>query len=130
MRAPLERVYGAAADVERWPSILAHYRWVRRLGGNLVEMAAWRPFGVIKYPTWWVSEMTFDRSAGEIRYRHVRGITRGMEVVWRVVEARGGGEGEIVDTGTGPTWPPIGRLAAGLVIGPVFIPGIALRALP
>src|SRR5260370_22915187 len=88
IRAPLERVFAAAANVERWPKILAHYRWVRFLvrsdGGGLVEMAAWRPFGVFRYPTWWVSQMTVDRAAGEIRYRHVRGLTRGMAVVGRL----------------------------------------------
>ena len=136
MRAPLERVYAAAAAVERWPAILPHYRWVRRLEGNLVELAAWRPFGPVKYPAWWVSEMTLDRAAGEIRYRHVRGITRGMQVVWRMVEAGRGHEGyeggvdvEIVHTWDGPRWPLIGRLAADLVIGPVFIQGIASRTL-
>ncbi len=133
MRAPFERVYDAAAGVERWPTFLPHYRWVRRLEGNRVEMAAWRPFGVFKYPTWWVSEMTLDRPAHEIRYRHVRGITRGMKVVWRMVEVGGGFGGgvdvEIVHNWDGPAWPFIGRLAADLVIGPVFIHGIASRTL-
>lgn len=138
VHAPYSRVFAAASAVARWPSILPHYRWVRLLdagsGGGLVEMAAWRPFagGLIKYPTWWVSEMTVNRPAGEIRYTHVRGITRGMEVVWRLVED-GGAEGdvqvEIVHTWDGPRWPLIGRLAADLVIGPVFIHGIASRTL-
>ena len=48
MRAPVERVFAAASDVERWPSILPHYRWVRMLerrsDGGVVEMAAYRPF--------------------------------------------------------------------------------------
>jgi len=132
VHAPFVRVFAAASSVARWPSILPHYRWVRLLDDRLVEMAAWRPFGggLINYPTWWVSEMTIDRPAGEIRYRHVRGITRGMEVVWRLVEA---GEGfvdvEVVHTWDGPTWPLVGRLAADLVIGPVFIHGIASRTL-
>ncbi len=92
MRASLASVFEAASDVERWPTILPHYRWVRRLEGSLVEMAAWRPFGPLKYPVWWVSEMTLDRAAGAIHYRHVRGITRGMQVTWRLVEVGGGGE--------------------------------------
>ena len=29
MRAPIDRVFAAAADVERWPEWLPHYRWVR-----------------------------------------------------------------------------------------------------
>ncbi len=94
IRAPADRVFDVASQVERWPDILAHYRWVRflerRNGGGTVEMAAWRPFGVARYPAWWVSEMRVDRAAREIRYRHVRGITRGMDVVWRLA-ARGDG---------------------------------------
>ena len=136
VRASFERVFTAASAVEQWPAMLPHYRWVRRLDGGLVEMAAWRPFGPLKYPTWWVSEMTLDRAAGEIRYRHIRGITRGMKVVWRLVEGGRGREGseggvdvEIVHTWDGPHWPLIGRLAANLVIGPVFIHGIASRTL-
>ena len=131
--APFDRVFTAASSVTRWPDILPHYRWVRLLDDGLVEMAAWRPFGLVKYPTWWVSEMTIDRPAGEIRYRHVRGITRGMQVMWRMVEVGGGSGGnvdvEIVHTWDGPRWPLIGRLAANLVIGPVFIHGIASRTL-
>ncbi len=93
-------------------------------------MAAWRPFGPLKYPVWWVSEMTLDRPAGAIHYRHVRGITRGMKVTWRLVELDGGGvDVEIVHTWDGPAWPLIGRLAADLVIGPVFIHGVASRTL-
>lgn len=133
IHAPFARVFAAASSVSRWPDILPHYRWVRRTDDGLVEMAAWRPFGVVKYPTWWVSEMTIDRPVGEIRYRHVRGITRGMQVVWRLVEDGGGSERavdvEIVHTWEGPRWPLIGPLAANLVIGPVFIHGIASRTL-
>jgi len=131
MRAPLERVFAAASAVDRWPAILPHYRWVRPLGGGLVEMAAWRPFGggILNYPTWWVSEMTVDRAAGEIRYRHIRGITRGMDVVWRLTQRDGGTEAEIVHTWSGPRWPLVGALAADLVIGPVFIHAIAARTL-
>jgi ribosome-associated toxin RatA of RatAB toxin-antitoxin module len=131
VRAPLARVFAVAAAVQHWPTILPHYRWVRLLGGGLVEMAAWRPFGPLKYPAWWVSEMTLDRAAGEIRYRHVRGITRGMDVVWRLEQEGDAVVVEIVHTWAGPHWPWrwIGRLAADLVIGPVFIHGIASRTL-
>ncbi len=130
VRAPLAKVFAVASTVAKWPSILPHYRWVRLLDDGLVEMAAWRPFGgFLKYPTWWVSEMTVNPTAGEIRYRHVRGITRGMDVVWRLVERAEGVDAEIVHTWNGPRWPLIGRLAANLVIGPVFIHGIASRTL-
>ena len=133
VRAPLQRVLQAAVDVEQWPRLLSHYRWVRMLErsgeGGVVEMAAWRPFGMLRYPTWWVSEMQVDRPAAAVRYRHVRGITRGMDVEWRLRSSGGDTEVEIVHEWTGPPWPLIGRAAASLVIGPVFIHGIASRTL-
>ncbi len=133
IRAPLANVYAVASDVSRWPAILPHYRWVRFLErrgqGGVVEMAAHRPFGLVAYPTWWVSEMAVDGGRGEIRYRHIRGITTGMDVVWRVVPNGDGVDVTIIHEWTGPSWPLIGRLAADLVIGPVFVHGIASRTL-
>src|SRR5205823_1131679 len=104
--APMDRVFQFASDVERWPEILSHYRWVRFLdrhaSGGTVEMAAWRPFGALRYPVWWVSEMTVDGRAREIRYRHVRGITQRMDVVWRLVEEPAGVAVTIVHDWGGP----------------------------
>jgi ribosome-associated toxin RatA of RatAB toxin-antitoxin module len=133
MNAPVERVFDAAMDVEQWPALLGHYRWVRMLerhaDGGLVEMAAWRPFGRFRYPTWWVSQMWVDRGSRAVHYRHVRGITTGMEVVWRLEPSAGGTQVTIVHQWSGPRWPLIGPAVASLVIGPVFIHGIASRTL-
>src|SRR5436309_2134727 len=127
--APIAKVFSIAAGVDRWPTILPHYRWVRFLehggdSGAIVEMAAWRPFGPVRYPTWWVSEMSIDRARWEIRYRHIRGITRGMQVVWRMTQCgmendergarnaeRGTVEIEVVHEWVGPPWPVIGSAA-------------------
>jgi ribosome-associated toxin RatA of RatAB toxin-antitoxin module len=133
MKAPADRVFRAARDVEQWPTLLSHYRWVRmldrRTDGGLVEMSAWRPFGVLKYPTWWVSEMWIEPGEGLVRYRHVRGITAGMDVVWKVHPVEGGTDVSIVHEWPGPEWPLFGPTAASLIIGPVFISGIASRTL-
>jgi hypothetical protein len=133
IRSPVDRVFQAAMSVEQWPTLLSHYRWVRMLerrpDGGLVEMAAWRPFGWFRYPTWWVSEMWIDRAAGAVRYRHVRGITAGMDVEWRLAPIEEGTDVTIVHEWAGPRWPLVGRPAASLVIGPVFIHGIASRTL-
>lgn len=132
IRAPLERVFAVAADVERWPSFLPHYRWVRVLDRTRdrkrVEMAAWRPFGPMRYPTWWISEMWVEPGRA-VRYRHVEGITRGMDVEWRFVPESEGVAVTIVHQWAGPRWPLIGRPAAEWLIGPVFIHGIASRTL-
>jgi ribosome-associated toxin RatA of RatAB toxin-antitoxin module len=131
--APVERVFRAAEAVERWPELLPHYRWVRvlerRPDGGVVEMAAWRPFGPVGYPTWWVSEMHIDRAAPAVYYRHVRGVTTGMDVVWRLEPEGTGTAVTIVHEWSGPRWPLVGGIAAAWVIGPVFVHGIASRTL-
>jgi ribosome-associated toxin RatA of RatAB toxin-antitoxin module len=131
--APVERVFEAARHVERWPEILPHYRYVRMLerrpDGGLVEMSANRPFGPLGWPTWWTSEMWVDESRYEVRYKHVRGITRGMDVIWRVVPTETGTHVTIVHEWRGPAWPVLRWPAANWVIGPVFIHGIASRTL-
>jgi ribosome-associated toxin RatA of RatAB toxin-antitoxin module len=133
--APLEAMFALAADVERWPERLAHYRWVRfldrRPDGGLVEMAAWRDFGPLRWPTWWVSEMTIDRTTPAVRYRHVQGITRGMDVLWAFEPRAAGGGLEVTITHwwDGPRWPLLRAPAASLVIGPVFVHAVAQRTL-
>jgi hypothetical protein len=138
VRAPVTRIFALAADVEHWPRHLAHYRYVTLrepdpAGGGLVEMSANRPFGVLNWPTWWVSEMEIRPPGGlappAIRFRHVGGITTGMDVEWSFAGAPGGTQVRIVHAWDGPRWPGIGAIAATRVIGPVFIHGIASRTL-
>jgi ribosome-associated toxin RatA of RatAB toxin-antitoxin module len=134
LRTSIARAFAHAADVERWPDWLAHYRSVRVLerrgpDAALVEMAAWRPFGPLRWPTWWVSEMTIEREAPRVRYRHVRGITTGMDVAWEFAPHPDGTLVTITHWWDGPPWPLIRRPAALWVIGPVFVHGIASRTL-
>lgn len=135
VRASLETMLEVAADVERWPEHLPHYRSVRfrvRQGaGGIVEMSANRPFGVVQWPTWWVSLMEVQhRDAGPaIRFRHIEGITRHMEVEWSFAPVTGGTHVTVLHLWNGPAWPVIGPLAARAVIGPVFVHGIASRTL-
>jgi ribosome-associated toxin RatA of RatAB toxin-antitoxin module len=138
VHAPLDRIFSIAADVERWPHHLRHYRYVRLIerdpaGGGLVEMAANRPFGVVQWPTWWMSEMEVRSPGGPrapaIRFRHVRGVTTGMEVEWSFEAAAGGTRVRILHEWNGPPVPVIGGPVATLIIGPVFIHGIASRTL-
>ncbi len=132
--APPDVCFRHAVDVERWPEILPHYRWVRfadrqGLGEGVVEMAAWRHFGPVGWPTWWRSEMTHDAGARTVRYRHIGGITKGMDVWWEVHAEEGGSRLRIVHEWTGPAWPLIGGFAAEHVIGPHFVSHIAGRTL-
>jgi len=133
--APPDLCFRVAADVERWPEILPHYRWVRfqrkdGFASGRVEMAAWRHFGPFGYPTWWASEMSHDAVARTVAYRHVAGITRGMDVLWEVGETSNGRTLlRIVHEWAGPGWPLIGSFAADGVIGPHFVSHIAEKTL-
>ena len=137
VRAPLERIFALAADVERWPEHLAHYRYVRfdergTDGGGIVTMSANRPFGPLRWPTWWRSLMqVYPPSAGDprVRYRHIGGITTGMDVEWSFEAVAAGVRVRIVHLWDGPRWPLIRTIAAVGVIGPVFVHGIASRTL-
>jgi coenzyme Q-binding protein COQ10 len=73
--------------------------------------------------------MTVDRSTHEVRYRHIRGITRGMDVVWSLAPTGAGVDATVVHRWSGPAWPLVGGVVARVVIGPVFIHGIASRTL-
>ena len=138
VRAPLAIIFDLAANVERWPSHLSHYRYVRfherrSDGGGTVEMSANRPFAFFEWPTFWTSLMSVSRPgsgvAAAIRFRHVRGVTAGMEVEWSFEATTGGTLVRIVHVWNGPAWPLIGDVAARGVIGPVFVHGIASRTL-
>lgn len=143
VRAPVGVIFELASKVEQWPAHLPHYRYVRFRerrpdGGGLVEMAANRPFHIIEtskgplrfnWPTWWLSEMAVVQSPPSIRFRHVGGITRGMDVEWTFTPAPGGTHVRIMHVWDGPPIPLIGVWAAIYLIGPVFVHGIASRTL-
>lgn len=134
--APWRTIFDIVREVDLWPVYLPHYNFVRfreRASdtGGLVEMSANRPFGPLGWPTWWLSEMSVDEGAPAIRFRHVGGITKGMDVEWSFRADRdvGGTIVKIVHVWDGPPIPFIGIPAATMLIGPVFIHGIASRTL-
>ena len=128
IRAPLDEIYQLAAAVERWPSLLPHYRYVRvgeeRGGGRLIEMAARRDW----IPVWWMARQECLPDVPEIRFRHVRGITTGMDVTWRFAP---GPEGVWVSIhhNLNLGWPIVGRTIADRIIGPLFVEPIAALTL-
>jgi ribosome-associated toxin RatA of RatAB toxin-antitoxin module len=134
VRAPVSTMFDVAKDVESWPALLSHYRYVRFRsrtsdGGGVVEMSANRPFGLVDWPTWWLSEMVVDASRPAVRFRHIGGVTREMDVEWSFTPVEGGTHVRLLHAWDGPHWPLIGVIAATAVIGPVFIHGIASRTL-
>ena len=82
MRAPKVAIFETAADLELWPKILPHYRYIHFLergpDRNVVVMAA-RRSGI---PISWTSEQIIDRDKLEIHFHHLKAWTKGMRVVW------------------------------------------------
>jgi ribosome-associated toxin RatA of RatAB toxin-antitoxin module len=90
MHAPKMAIFETAANLELWPKILPHYRYIRYLergpDRNVVVMAAQRS-GI---PISWTSEQIIDREQVEIRFLHVKAWTKGMHVIWTFSDARDG----------------------------------------
>ena len=90
IRAPRGKIFETAADLSRWPEILPHYRYIRYYERsperNVVKMAAVRS-GI---PISWVSEQRIERDKWEVRFRHLKAFTKGMEVVWTFEETPDG----------------------------------------
>ena len=90
MRAPKQAIFETAANLELWPKILPHYRYIRYLerapDRNVVVMAAVRS-GI---PISWTSEQIIDRENTEVHFNHLKKWTKGMHVVWRFSETADG----------------------------------------
>src|SRR2546421_6986604 len=96
MHAPRTTIFETAANLELWPKILPHYRYIRYLergpNRNLVVMAARR--GPV--PISWTSEQVIDREKMEVRFHHLKAFTKGMDVVWTFNSTPDGVKVEIV----------------------------------
>lgn len=129
IRAPLNKVFLAAADLRRWPEFLPHYRHNRFLSqnpsGGVVQMSCWQA-GI---PVTWVSQFRIDARRRELRFTHLRstlGAIAGGETVWAFVE---GPEGDVEVTVT--HHPPGGwsALSPGKALGRLLLPRLTARTL-
>jgi ribosome-associated toxin RatA of RatAB toxin-antitoxin module len=123
MQAPKAEIFETAANLELWPKILPHYRYIQYLERgatrNVVVMAATRS-GI---PISWTSEQIIDREKCEVRFHHLKAFTKGMLVVWTFDETPAGVVVKIVHDlkFRVPTLAPV----ADQIIGNFFIHHIA-----
>jgi ribosome-associated toxin RatA of RatAB toxin-antitoxin module len=128
MSADRDTIFELAAAVEAWPQILPHYRWVRLLRDDgqrrVVAMAASRD----GLPVRWTAIQVVDRADRCIRFRHIRGVTRGMEVVWTLTP---NDQGVLVEIWHAfhPHWPFVPDVLVSLVVGRFFVDNIASKTL-
>jgi len=92
--APADLVFGIARDVVRWERLLPHYdrsRVIERRadGSVVVEFVARRPFPLVGVlglgvPVAWRARTWSEPSTRRLRFVHVAGATKGMDVTWRI----------------------------------------------
>ncbi len=100
--APPDLVFTIARDVERWSVLLPHYARSsaveRRADGTLVaDFIARRPLvGLLGLglPVAWRSRTWSEAESRRLRFVHVAGATKGMDVTWRIEPAP---DGETLD---------------------------------
>ena len=126
--APPAAVFPLVANISRWPERLSHYRYVRILSQSGDETVAAMSARRGPIPVFWHAVETVDRAAHRVRFRHVRGITRGMDVLWTLQDEDGGTRATIVHD-LDLKWPLIGPWFAEHVIESQFIRPIASRTL-
>ncbi|MDQ2745051.1 MAG: SRPBCC family protein [Chloroflexota bacterium] len=82
--APADAVFELAADIDRWPEFLAHYRYVREVPSSgktrQVAMGAKRSGIPVR---WEATQVTYPEER-RIVYHHVAGVTQEMDVEWRI----------------------------------------------
>ena len=127
MHAPKMDIFETAANLELWPKILPHYRYIQFLergpDRNIVVMAA-RRSGI---PISWTSEQIIDRNKFEIHFRHLKAWTKGMRVVWNFSDTP---NGVLVTISHDLRFriPALARIADA-IIGDFFIYNVANRTL-
>ena len=135
--APSARVFELARDVTRWPELLPHYRRVsvhaRRDDHVVAQMIAVRAIGPLSVPVTWRAEQWSDDSDPDdltLRFRHVRGVTRGMDVTWHIRPdgAEGGARVTIVHDFRRPLL-LLGADALPYIVDRLFTRAIAERTL-
>jgi ribosome-associated toxin RatA of RatAB toxin-antitoxin module len=90
-QAPADLVFELARDPLRWPALLPHYVRARALSRTdsrqICQFVARRPlvdvlgFGL---PVAWVSRTWAEPETLRLRFQHLAGATRGMDVTWHI----------------------------------------------
>ena len=96
--APAQLVFDLARAVDRWERLLPHYARSRVVetrgdGSRIVAFVARRPvlpWLGLGLPVAWRARTWNEPADLRLRFRHVAGVTRGMDVTWRIEPALDG----------------------------------------
>jgi ribosome-associated toxin RatA of RatAB toxin-antitoxin module len=134
--APPGVVFALARDVVHWPMVLPHYRSVTvksHDGGALVvTMSATRRFGRLGVPVAWRSRTwAEDADPNDVRLRfvHVGGFTRGMDVTWHITPRGAAGSHVAIEHAWRRRVPLLDDEFVPRLIDKLFVQPIATRTL-
>jgi uncharacterized membrane protein len=133
INAPLALIFPASANIEAWPRILRHYRYVRRRlwpdGRTVYAMSAYRNFIAVNWTS--TQEVIPPGQAGGplVRYKHVKGVTRGMDVAWHFEPLADGRTLVRIVHDLRPNWPLVSGWPAQFFVGHLFVENVADKTL-
>ncbi len=124
-------VFRLARDVTRWADLLPHYTRSAAIGhradGSIVaDFVARRPLIPVLglgLPVAWRSRTWSEPAACRLRFLHVAGATKGMDVTWRI-EPEGAGAHVVIEHDFAPRIPGL-----AVVVDRFFTRPIAERTL-
>ncbi len=132
IHAPVERIFALGANLDAWPRLLPHYRWVTVSSDDgrvkQAEMAARRDW----FPVRWRTSQVVVPEENRIIFFHTGGITRGMYVEWRLTrlpESEGGGIHVVIAHDLSYPLPFLTGWFAHHIVGNLFVAYIAGKTL-
>jgi ribosome-associated toxin RatA of RatAB toxin-antitoxin module len=122
------RIFQLAADIQDWPAILPHYRYLRVTERS--EQVKVADFGAHRdgLPVSWRARQELFPEDFHITFFHVGGVTRGMWVEWRLEEQNDRVRVTIAHRLSYPI-PLLGPWFARYVVGKMFVENIAGKTL-
>jgi ribosome-associated toxin RatA of RatAB toxin-antitoxin module len=122
------RIFQLAADIQDWPSILPHYRYMRILEQSEKHKIA--DFGASRdgIPVSWRARQELFPDTYRITFDHIRGVKKGMWVEWRLEKHTRGVHVAISHELSYPV-PLLGPLFAKHIVGRLFVENIAGKTL-
>lgn len=127
----LETIFHLGSEIERWPEILPHYRKVevlrRSSASDEVEakMAAWRG----RIPVSWTCRQRVNPLEPHIRFEHIGGFTRGMQVSWTFEPHPDGRVTVRIEHDFQKGWPLLDDFVSDRIVGQFFVSAIAGKTL-
>ncbi len=112
-------IWRNARDIERWPVILPHYIQIDILDTfedgrkrKAYMKCWWHKIMPVSWTTVQTLEPNEDAAQARVRYNHIGGVTKGMEVIWSFEPLGDNSYKTRISHDWIPNWPIVGGPAA------------------